>query len=192
MHRQQGQSLVELLIVIAILGMVVVVSHDAIDTARRRAALTAAVSEVRATIVYVRTIAIARDRHVAMRFTKEDDGRWTWSVYEDGDGDGVRNDDIQKSVDKRIIARRGIQHAPARIGVPDKPVPDPMNGSTLQTRPPVRYGSSMLCSFSRHGEVTNGSLVLTDGEHAAIVRTYGTTGRISVLRWNGKQWRSGA
>jgi hypothetical protein len=49
-----------------------------------------------------------------------------------------------------------------------------------------------LCSFNRHGEVSNGSIVLTDGERAAIVRTYGTTGRVAVLRWNGKEWKLGA
>jgi prepilin-type N-terminal cleavage/methylation domain-containing protein len=192
MDRQRGQSLIELVVAVAILGMVVLVTDGAVESARRRVALAAAVSELRATVMYVRTLAVTRDRNVAMRFTQEGDGRWAWTVYEDGDRDGVRNDDIQKGVDRRIVARRGIQYAPARIGVPDAPVPDPMNGSTLQTRPPVRYGNSMLCSFSRQGEVTNGSLVLTDGRDAAIVRTYGTTGRVAVLRWDGKQWKTGA
>lgn len=192
MHSQKGQSLMELLVATAIVGSLVLVTHEAVETGRRRAALTAAVSDFRATVMYVRTMAITRDRNVAIRFTQESGGRWSWAVYEDGDGDGVRNDDIQKLVDRRIRTRRDIQYMPARIGVPDAPVSDPMNSSSLQARPPVRYGASMLCSFSRHGEVSNGSVVLTDGERAAIVRTYGATGRIAVLRWDGKQWRLGA
>jgi len=46
-------------------------------------------------------------------------------------------------------------------------------------------------SFSRNGEVTNGSVVLSDGTHANIVRVHGTSGRIQVLRWNGNVWKTG-
>ena len=193
MRNQKGYSLIELVVAAAIVAVLFLSATGAVESARRRSALLAAVSEVRTAVMHVRTLAIARNRNVAIRFTEESPGRWAWTVYEDGDGDGVRNDDIQKNVDRRISPTRRIAYTPARIGVPDDPVPDPLNApAKLQSRPPVRYGASRLCSFNRHGEVTNGSLVLTDGINAAIVRTWGTTGRVAVLRWNGTVWKTGS
>src|SRR5687768_2425656 len=95
--RQDGFSLMELLVTMAIGTILLLVSLGSIDTAKRAFALNSATSEVRATIQYVRMMAIARDRNVAIRF-REEPRAWTWTVYEDRDGDGVRNDDIQKGI----------------------------------------------------------------------------------------------
>jgi hypothetical protein len=104
----------------------------------------------------------------------------------------VRNDDINKGTDREIIPPRNFQHGPAGIGLPSGKVPDPMApGQTLGARSPVRFNTSMLCSFTRQGEVTNGSVVVSDGTNATIVRVHGTTGRIQVWRWNGNGWRAG-
>lgn len=192
MHRRQhGLSLVELTVAMAISALLMLIGLQSIEGAKRAYALNSATSELRATIMYVRTLAIARDRNVAIRFRAEERG-WTWTVYEDGDGDGVRNDDIQKGKDRQILPTRRFQYGPAGIGLPSSPVSDPLAaGKKLQARPPVRFNASMLCSFSRQGEVTNGSVVLSDGTHATIVRLHGTSGRIEVWRWNGKAWKSG-
>ena len=192
MQRQEGLSLVELTVAVAIIGIVTLVGGTAIATTNRRIALNSATSELRATVMYVRTLAVTRDRNVAIRF-RDDENAWTWTVYEDGDGDGVRNDDIQNGKDRQILPTRRFQYGPAGIGLPGSPVSDPLAaGKTLQARPPVRFNASMLCSFSRQGEVTNGSVVLSDGTYATIVRVHGTSGRIEVWRWNGKGWKSGA
>lgn len=190
MHRQRGQTLIELLGTLALLGGIALAAGSAADYTRRRVAMAGATSELRATFMYVRTLAVARDHNVAIRFREEPKG-YSWAVYEDGDGDGVRNDDISKNIDRQLIRPRLFQHPPARIGLPDHSMPDPMNGGVLESRPAVRFNSSMLCSFSRAGEVTNGSLVLTDGPSAVIVRVYDRSGRVAVLRWNGKQWITG-
>lgn len=191
MHHQKGQSLIELLIVLAIIGIVCAVGMSAVESVQRRVALNSATSELRAIIMYVRTLAIARDRNVAIRFRNEQRA-WTWTVYEDGDGDGVRNDDISKGRDRRILPTRTFQYGPAGIGLPSSSVPDPLaGGRPLTERSPVRFNASMLCSFTRKGEVTNGSVVLSDGRGANILRVHGTSGRIQVLRWNGTVWKSG-
>ena len=191
MHKQKGQSLVELTIVLTLIGGVSAIGMSAIDSVKRRVALNSATSELRATIAYVRTLAVTRDRNVAIRF-RQDNTAWTWTVYEDGDGDGVRNDDIAKGKDRQVFPPRRFQYGPAGIGLPTIPVPDPLaGGQPLGTRSPVRFNTSMLCSFSRNGEVTNGSVVLSDGTLANIVRVHGTSGRIQVLRWNGNVWKTG-
>lgn len=191
MKRESGQSLAELMVAVGVLGLFAAISFPSMDQARRRMTLLAATSELRATFHYARTLAIARDRNVALKF-QETDGRWTWSVYEDGDADGVRNDDIHRGVDRRIAGPRRFEHEPARIGVPRKPLPDPFDaGQTLGMRSPVRFGASGLCSFSRAGEASNGSMVLTNGDTAAVVRVNGVSARITVMRWDGQRWKEG-
>ena len=190
MHQQQkGQTLVEALITVSVMSIVVLGAVNTADTVQKRIALRSATSEVRATLMYVRTLAVTRDRNVAIRFRNDARG-WTWAVHEDGDGDGVRNDDISKGIDREIQPARRFQYGPAGIGLPDRDLPDPFGGK-LHDRAPVRFNASMLCSFSRAGEVTNGSVVLTDGPHAVIVRVQGQSGRINVLTWNGKKWSTG-
>lgn len=192
MHRRQsGQTLAEVLVAVAVLGLFAAISIPPMEQARRRMTLLAATAELRATFQQARMLAVARDRNVALRFDQSG-GRWTWSVYEDGDGDGVRNNDIQQRIDRRVGPPHRFEHEPARIGVPKKALPDPFDaGRTLAMRSPVRFGPSGLCSFSRAGEASNGSMVLTDGENAAIVRVNGGSARVSVLRWNGREWKEG-
>ena len=190
MQHQKGQSLLEALVVLAILSSVAVTGINVIESVKRRVALRAATSDLRAGFHYVRSLAVARDRNVAIRF-RGDGNAWTWAVYEDGDGDGVRNDDISKQIDRELQMPRRFQHAAAGIGLPAGSIPDPMNGGKLADRPPVRFNASMLCSFSRLGEVTNGSVVISDGIDAVIVQSHGRSGRVSVLQWNGKKWTTG-
>jgi hypothetical protein len=113
-------------------------------------------------------------------------------VYEDGDGDGVRNDDITTGIDRPLDRARVFQYRPVRIGVPSAPIPDPSTGQPLYLRLPVRFGTSQLCSFSRSGEATNGSVVLTDGQSATIIRISGRSALVNVLRWNGSRWVTGS
>lgn len=189
-NRRNGWSVTELLIAVAMVGMFVGLTNSAVEAGRKHAALRGAVSEMRALFQQVRMMAIARNCNVAIKFRFED-GDWTYAVYQDGDGDGVRNIDIDRSVDKEVIARRKLMYVPARIGVPREPVTDPMNGRRLSDRSAVRFGRSELCSFSKEGEATNGSLVLTDGDRAVLLRVTGTSARIHVLRWFEGRWVSG-
>jgi prepilin-type N-terminal cleavage/methylation domain-containing protein len=188
-RKEKGQTLVELIAVVAILGMMATVGTSSMLSARRNIALAAGTAELRALLQRTRLTAITHDRNVAIRF-RPVGALWSWTVYEDGDGDGVRNDDITKGIDFAIVPQRIFQFPPVRIGVPSAPVIDPMNGQLLGLRLPVRFGTSQLCSFSRVGEATNGSVVLTDGERATIIRIDGHTARIDVLRWDGKKWKT--
>ena len=100
----------------------------------------------------------------------------------------MRSDDINTGIDRVLISQRRLQG----IGLPENAIPDPMNGGKVQDRPAVRFNPSMLCSFSRSGEVTNGSIVVSDGIDAAIIRNQGKSGRVSVLHWDGRRWKKGA
>lgn len=188
-YLQRGQTLVELTVVTSIMGLLALGGTMAVDNAKRRVALAGATSVLRADFQRVRMLAIAHDRNIAIRFRDEGNG-WSWAAYEDGDGDGVRNDDIDKGVDKRVGILNRLQ-LPARIGVPPGKLPDPFDSQPLSSRPPVRFGASSLCSFSRTGEATNGSVVLTDGKDAVVLQVQGLSARINVHRWRGGKWVSG-
>lgn len=191
MDRQRGHTLLELLVVLGIVSIFSMIGIYAADAGMRQASLLGGTSELRAVFHETRMLAVARDRNVGIKFRDVGD-TWTWTIYEDGDGDGVRNDDIKKKVDRPLRGPHRFNHRPAAIGVPPYKVPDPLRpGAFLGSRRAVRFGNSTLCSFSRHGEATNGSVVLTDGTRATIIRVHGTTGRIDVFRWNGKKWRVG-
>ena len=191
MNQQRGHTLLEVLVVLAILGVFSLVAGYAADSGMRQASLIAGTSELRSVFHEVRMLAVARDRNLGIKF-REGGGTWSWSVYEDRDGDGVRNDDINKKVDRKIRGPHRFNHSPTIIGVPPYDVQDPLKpGALLASRQAVRFGTSTLCSFSRQGEATNGSVVITDGVRARIIRVHGTTGRIDVYRWDGKKWRVG-
>ena len=190
MELQKGQSLAELVVVLFIIGSALIATVSAAGSAQKKIALAAATSELRAVFQNTRAVAIAHDRNVAIRF-QPDGKQWNWTVYEDGDGDGVRSDDIARGVDIRVSRTRVFQHRPVRIGVPSSPIPDPATGRPLSLRLPVRFGISMLCSFSREGEATNGSIVLTDGENTTVIQITGRSALIRVSRWDGKKWVTG-
>jgi prepilin-type N-terminal cleavage/methylation domain-containing protein len=184
---ERGQSLVELLVTLAIIGMLTALSAAAAVTAYDRLCLGAATAEMRGALANARQLAMARDRNVALKFRFER-GEWTWSLHEDGDGDGVRNDDIARGIDRQLEPPRRLARGPARIGLPHASIRDPVTGGRLDTRSAVRFGNSTLCSVSRDGDVTNGSLVLTDGRRAVLLIVHGTMCRVSVLRYDGERW----
>ncbi len=183
----RGLTLIELLTTIAILGLVVTLTVPAFQNYRRRAAVRAASVELRSIFRLVRSRAVAHSRYAAVKFRQNGD-RWVWSVYEDGDWDGVHNDDIRRGVDRCVgpprVLLEGI--ADVAIALPSFPLPDPDTGRVLRPgTSPVRFGRSTLCSFSPRGAGSSGTIFLTDGHQmCAAVRVYGPTARVRTERYD--------
>ena len=190
MEHERGYTVPELLAGLALLAVLSWQAAGAAEAAMRRASLFAAASELRAVFEQVRMEAIGRDANLGIKF-RNVRATWTWSVYEDADGDGVRNDDIRDGVDRELQRPRGLRHRPVVIGVAGLDVRDPFEpNALLSSRPAVRFDEPTLCAFSRQGDATNGSVVLTDGKRAAILRVDGASGRVDVYTWNGSRWRA--
>jgi type II secretory pathway pseudopilin PulG len=186
-NNQRGHTLAEVLVILAIAAFLVTTVSYAAEYARRTVALAGATAEMRAMFHQVRATAITHRRNVAIRFRADGDS-WSWRVYEDRDNDGVRNDDISRGVDVPLGPDHALHFTPARIGVPDNSIPDPATGQPLSFRLPVRFGASQLCAFSREGESTNGSLVLTDGKNVRVISIEGDSALVRVQRWDGRRW----
>lgn len=193
--KDHGFSVPELLATISILGTLAAVSVPLLSSYSKKQQLHAASRELRAIFHQCRSRAIATNRNVGVKFQKVGD-RWTYAIYEDGDWDGVRNDDIRSGKDLLIETPREVLQgmSAVRIDLPPFRLRDPDTKRVLSANAsPVRFGRSTICAFSHNGSATPGSIFLTDGhEVAMIVRVFGATGRIRSLRYDrgSGQWET--
>jgi prepilin-type N-terminal cleavage/methylation domain-containing protein len=123
---QRGFSLMELLTVVSIIGLIVAVAVPSFLNLRRRAALRAASAELRSQFHLTRSRAISRNVNCGMKFLLLG-GEWHFAVYQDGDHDGVRNDDIKSGTDRLIAQPRVVLPASraVTIGLLDVAIKDP-------------------------------------------------------------------
>jgi type II secretion system protein H len=181
---QRGMTLIEMLTAVAIVGIIAAISVPNFFSVRKRRELVAAAQELRGVLQQTRALAIARAHNVGVRFTSSG-SRWFYSVYEDGDGDGVRNDDIADGTDRLIAPAREVFEGMSicRIGLPPVAVVDPGSGEVIKVgSSPIRFNGSSICAFSMLGAGTPGSVFVTDqSERAAAVRVFGASGRIRIV-----------
>src|SRR5688500_6876241 len=85
-RKEHGFSLPELLMVLAIVGVLAAAAVPSWLSLRRRAAVRAAAAEIRMTFHETRFRAIARAANAGLRFTRHG-SQWQFAVYDDGDDD---------------------------------------------------------------------------------------------------------
>lgn len=183
-RRSNGYSLAELLTAMAILGLMIAIGIPSMLTINRRAALRAATSELRAIFHLARMRAISRGANCGVKFL-EVRGEWQYALYDDGDGDGVRNEDINRGIDRLVAsARPALRETRAvTIGLIETALDDP--DGELIGNSPVRFGRSTICSFTPLGESTSGTIYLTDRQRELYaVRVFGATAKIRTLRYD--------
>lgn len=189
----RGYSLAELLTVVAILGITVLVAVPAFGSLRRRSAVRVASYELRSVFHEARSRAIARHANVGVRFINVE-GTWMLAIFDDGDGDGVKSDDILLGVDPVWSLPRHVlpESNLAQIGLLDETIKDPDGDKLPPTKSPVQFGRTQICSFSPMGESTPGTIYLTDraGELYAV-RVYGATAKMRIVRYDAarRKWR---
>jgi hypothetical protein len=133
--------------------------------------------------------AVMRSVEVAIQFTQTASG-YTYAAYRDGNRNGVRTRDIQSGADPPVgSAERLPDHFAAvdfgvQAGLPAVDV------GALPGGDPIRLGASNLASFSSNGTATSGSVYIR-GRHAQyVVRIFGSTGKVRVLKFDraANQW----
>lgn len=190
----RGFTLAELLTTVAIIGVMVSITLPQFNGIRRRSAMRAAAREISSVFRDARSTSIARAKNVAVRFAQRPDG-WTYTLFEDGDFDGVRSDDIAAGIDKRITVPRLVLQGigTASIAMPRLVLTDPDTGDAIDTKSsPVKFGTPRMASFAPTGGGTAGSVYVSDGfDNVAIVRVFGSTGRVRTLFYDGgaRRWR---
>ena len=186
MRHQNGLTLLEVLVVFAIIAIIAAAAIPAFATYRRNASMRAQAAELRGIFRAVRSRAIMRGAHAGVKFTRAGNA-WVYSLYDDGNGNGIRSAEIASGVDRRYAGPSMLmpQFNIASIALLPTTIRDPDGGTLLPTASAVQFGSSTLCSFSPTGTATSGSVYITDGAgHLCAVRVYGPSGRVRLLRYN--------
>lgn len=202
-----GFTLIELVVVLAMAGFVLAAGLPALFDASARVRTQAAAAEAVAIMQRARMTAVRSRTRVGILFRNPDgtpagttNGPWdrvTFTVYGDGDGDGVRRRDIDRGVDPQLQPTTALRRAGAsvRLGFPPGPAPrDPGDPRRRLDRlaDPVRFNRSDMIAFGPLGTATAGSLYFTDGKRTLVaVRVFGHTGMIRVLTYDpaSEEWR---
>lgn len=188
--RRAGFSLIEWIIVVAILGLVASLTLPNLFRLTRRARVALASRELQGVLRLARSGAIRRGTKVGVKFRTDGRGRYSFTLYQDGDGDGVLTRDIDSGVDPPLSPPRELVHLgqQIRLGFPAGPAPrDPGDPSRRLTRldDPIRFNRSDIASFNHLGASTPGSLYVTDGHHFLFaVRVFGRTGKVKIIRYD--------
>jgi type II secretion system GspH-like protein len=190
----RGLTSVEIVVALALMGALMTATATGAFQLQSALAVRSAAAELSAAFLRARTYALTRGISVALKFRK-DGGRWEWALYRDGNGNGVRNAEIQSGVDRSLGLAIVWPRTDVRPAIlQGTPVPDPGSpGSSLdRLDDPIRFGSSDLCSFSPLGESTPGSVYLWDGrDRMAVVRIFGRSAKVRTLfHYRGERsWR---
>jgi prepilin-type N-terminal cleavage/methylation domain-containing protein len=192
MRQQRGLTLLEALAVLAIIGIVAIASAPAFATYRRSASMKAEVAELRGILRSVRSRAIMRGRHAGVKFTRAGN-TWAYSLYDDGNNNGIRSIEIASGLDRRYAGPSMLmpQFNIAGIALLTTTIKDPDGDPLPPGASAVQFGSSTICSFSPNGSGTPGTIYITDGAgKLCALRVYGASGRVRVLRYNAslKRW----
>lgn len=186
---ERGHTLLEALLVLGLLGALTLVGIPALRAATTQARIVGVADRFQSDFLLARSIAVRAGRQTAIRFEVQD-GLWHVSTYSDGNGNGVRSEDILSGRDQRIAGPRRLDSgAPeVRIGInPGVPEPPPGRG-ILGTSDPIRFGRSNMVSFSPLGTATPGTFYLATAGVQAAVRVAPASARVRLLFWRGGAW----
>jgi Tfp pilus assembly protein FimT len=188
--RQSGTTLIELIVVIVFIGIIAMCTMPAFANYRRQASVIAAANEMRGLLRSVRSRAIAHGHNAGVKFVKSGNN-WTYSLYDDGNGNGIANADITKNIDRRYFGPAVVMPSfrTASISLVPVTIRDPDGDKLLPTDNALQFGVSTICSFSELGSGTPGTVYISDGiRNLYAVRVYGASGKVRMLRYDaGKQ-----
>jgi type II secretory pathway pseudopilin PulG len=183
--RTAGFTLLELVFVVGLVTTVSAAVVPSVSTAIDHYRTLGAVRYVASRLQRTRMDAVTRGFNSAMRFTVTGTA-YTFSVYVDGNGDGVRSADIDRGIDRLMLGPEQLseQFAGVEFGaLPGIPAVD--GSSSPPGSDPIRIGSARMASFTPVGTSTSGSLYILGPHHAQfVVRIYGETGKTRILEFN--------
>lgn len=183
---EAGWTLIELLVALAVVGLLAALAAPPLLRAAGETRMRLAASEVATSMRLARAYAVRHGARVGLRFDTRGAGKVTWTLYRDGDGDGVRADDIAAGRDP-VVREAPLQRlgAGARFGFPPGRAPrDPGNPRRRLDRldDPIRFNRSDMASFDPLGTATPGTVYLTDGREILVaVRVTDRTGRVRTM-----------
>jgi type II secretory pathway pseudopilin PulG len=180
-------SLIDLLFVLglaATLGAVAVPQlAGSVDDMQTRAAARYVATRLQQT----RMSAVMRRRDTAMRFTTMG-STYSFTVYADGNRNGVRTGDIERGIDRPVQATERLPDQFRGVDFGAAPGLPPVDaGGTPPGTDPIRLGAGSLATFTSTGTATAGSLYIRGrGNAQYVIRIFGDTGKTRVLTFNAR------
>lgn len=190
LRSSKGFQLYELLVVLTILSVVGTIGIPRILDWTRHLKIDLATHELVGVLRMARSYAVRHSTKVGVKFRPASRSGTTYTLYRDGDGDGVLTADIDTGIDPQVGSPRQLAYfgSFARFGFPPGPAPrDPGNPASRLDRldDPIRFNRSDIASFNPLGGSTPGSLYVTDGRYLlSVVRLYGRTGKMKILHYD--------
>ena len=187
-NQEAGLSLHELTVVCGIVGVLAAVGMPNFKGYSGRAHLYGATRVFKGEFNKARSMAVRGNVYTAIRFERLDDEP-QFSVYADGNHNGVRSVDITRGIDRRIAGPFPLHGgAPGvRVGIlPGVSAPPPEKG-LLEGDDPVRFGRGDILSFSPIGTATPGTFYLAGEEIQGAVRVTAWA-RVRMLICRGGKW----
>ncbi len=200
--KNAGVTLIEALLALMLISVLLVWMVPSVRDMSTRHRMSLVASEVAGVLHAARSYAILHGVNVALKFRPQEDGTVIYTLYRDGDGDGVRTPDIEDGTDIQAAPPRRLPRTdtsirfgfpprlrPAGFSAPEQLLPHPGHGRPLdRLDDPIRFNRSDLASFSPTGTATPGTVYLTDGRHELMaVRVRTRAGLISTLRFDAER-----
>jgi Tfp pilus assembly protein FimT len=183
-----GLSLIEVLLALSLTMAAAGVAVPAMLEITRGLRLRAAASLAAGYLQHARLEAIRRSMNVGVRF-RDAGGDWTFGMFGDTNGNGIRTADILSGVDVALDAELAFSARAPSVRIARQPgVPD-VNGA--QGGEAVRFGAGGIASFGADGSASSGSMYLTDGRTQIAITVTPATGRVRTRQWDRRagQWR---
>jgi prepilin-type N-terminal cleavage/methylation domain-containing protein len=184
-HTSEGFSLAETMIVLVIFVVLAAIAIPSVRAHSAASRILSAGRQFKSDFQRARFAALQTGRHHALRF--EDCALGTcYTLYRDGDGDGVRSEDIDAGRDRRVsdpVPLTG-KATGVRVAINDGVTEIPPDRGIL-TGDPIRFGRSRMVSFSPLGGATAGTFYLAGDRLQGAVRVTGNNGRVRLLIWHG-------
>jgi hypothetical protein len=180
--REAGYTIVELTAVTAVVMVLAAAGVPFLRAYAEEVHLLGAGRMFKADFLYARSLAVTAGVQTAIRFEQTADGT-IYSVYRDGNWNGVLAADIRSGRDRRVLGpqRLDSRAAGVRVGInPGVPAPPPESG-VLDPSDPIRFGSSNMLSFSPVGTATPGTFYLAGAYAQAAVRVTGGNARVRLM-----------
>jgi type II secretory pathway pseudopilin PulG len=188
----RGYSLLELTIVTGLVATLSATTVPPLLTNLDDFRTAGAVRHMSARLQQARMEAVLRSADVALRFTVTRSG-YSYAVFQDGNGNGVRTRDIERGTDRQIEPPERLPDQFPGIdfgALPGLPPIDPAGSPPGDD--PIRLGSSNILTFSALGTSSSGSLYIR-GQRAAqyAIRILGESGKTRVLKFDSRaqKWK---
>jgi type II secretory pathway pseudopilin PulG len=186
----QGYSLIELVVVVGLMATATATALPRMLAGVDEARVAGAARYLAARFQDARIEAVTRSADVAIRFTATDAG-YVYSVYVDGNGNGVLTRDVEHDVDHQLRAAEQLSSQFSGVDFGTLPgLPAIEAGSPAPGDDPIRFGASNMVSFSALGTSSSGTLYLRSRNNTQYaVRLVGATARVRVFRFDPRSRR---